>query len=124
LEVLLALDRSRKTHEEEEKKRRAGAARQGLARGQPVEAEHSRGVQSDVVQNKAPETAPGPTTRAHNQGCGPQSPQVAESNFKATKQDKAATDMPATVHTASQETDYGDFELDSIDFEELGLGPF
>lgn len=119
VEFLLALDRSRKTHEDEERKRRFDAARRGL-RNQSAEAERHSGVQDEVVQSKAAETAPGPAMGGQGQVLGPRS-QVPESGTRVTSQDKAATDVLVTTHTASQETDYGDLELDSIDFEDLGL---
>ncbi|KAG7290101.1 hypothetical protein NEMBOFW57_000096 [Staphylotrichum longicolle] len=119
VEFLLALDRSRKTHEDEERKRRVDAARRGL-RNQAAEAERHSHVQNEVVQRKAVETAPGPARGGQGQILGPRS-RVPESGTRVTSQDKAATDVPVTTHTASQETDYGDLELDSIDFEDLGL---
>ncbi|KAK4120282.1 hypothetical protein N657DRAFT_649346 [Parathielavia appendiculata] len=115
LEMLLAMERSRKTHEEEERRRLA------QLRAEPDPADHisgspklSRGSQRVKLQNNghgspaAPRLQGKPRTTANN------SP-------KSAHQDRAVTggqlDPPTTV--ASQETDYGDLELDSMDFEEL-----
>ena len=48
----------------------------------------------------------------------------AGNNTKTMSQGRTAAGGEAEVATymASQETDYGDVELDSMDFDELGLG--
>ncbi len=109
--MLLALDRSRKSYEVEERKRRSDEPRQGGASKTAGGSEG--GKQKADLQGKAPETAPaadsgGEQGRAIPPPPGP--PRPASDNPSASRQ-----------HKASQETDYGDAELDSMDFDDLGL---
>ena len=105
-EMLLALDRSRKSYEVEERKRRTEPR-------EMTEGTEKGGEQKEELQKKVPETGPaadsgGGQGRAIPPPPGP--PRPASDNPGASSQ-----------HKASQETDYGDAELDSLDFDDLGL---
>ncbi len=109
-EMLLALDRSRKSYEAEERKRCIGPRR-------ITEGKEKGGQQKESLLKKVPEMAPtadlgGEPGRVILPPPGPHRPG-----------DKPGA---SSQHKASQETDYGDAELDSIDFDNLGvdsLGP-
>ncbi|KAK4154917.1 hypothetical protein C8A00DRAFT_14001 [Chaetomidium leptoderma] len=118
----VALERSRKTHEEEEKRRRHEPDSQAsLDRNKSVGLEQGKGKRKEHMENKHK------TREEQGQALGPQRGplQRTNSNTKATGQGKiTASGQPEAPQTASQETDYGDPELDSIDFDDLGLGLF
>jgi hypothetical protein len=122
---------SRKSHQEEEERRRpaeqaarlskqARQASQGpkqsrQASQQRHQARHNAG---EDARNKEPGTTESDT-------CKPQGPLLAANcNTKPTSQAKPEPvgDKPAiNTFAASQETDYGDVELDAMDFDALGL---
>jgi hypothetical protein len=121
LEVLLAIDRSRKSHEEEERRRlalyEAQRDREKTSIGGP---ELAPSNQSSNPQHDARGSTQCPTLREGWPQGGP--PQAVDSDIEsATNQDKTVTGgQPEAITTmASQETDYGDIELDSMDFDEL-----
>ncbi|KAK3897447.1 hypothetical protein C8A05DRAFT_19795 [Staphylotrichum tortipilum] len=121
IDLLRAVCESRKSHQEEERKRQAEQAAR-----QPNQSEHETRHRHQT-RNTADQTrSSGPTARDADV-CKQQSgPPTADNKAKPTSQVKAepAGDRPVdNAHAAaSQETDYGDVELDSIDFDELGLG--
>jgi hypothetical protein len=117
----VALDRSRKTYEEEERRRLA-------------QREAQRGREKSSIGS--PELRPGnETANPRKDGDGSAqcprlgegwlqggSPQAVNNGIESvTNQDKTVTvgQSETTINMASQETDYGDLELDSIDFDEL-----
>ncbi|KAK4098894.1 hypothetical protein N658DRAFT_488070 [Parathielavia hyrcaniae] len=113
LEVLLARERSRKTYEEEEWRRLAQLrAEPSPADDNSGSAERSRGSRKANPQSNRC----GPAQRQQGEA-----PQAVNNNPRLASQDRAATaGQPDTAtNMASQETDYGDLELDSMDFEEL-----
>ncbi|KAK4236839.1 hypothetical protein C8A03DRAFT_35223 [Achaetomium macrosporum] len=110
VELLLAIDRSRKTHEEEERKRRAELETQRKSSGQEKGSEPPRRSASRSERN----------TQSRPQE---QYLQLAENNHAASSQHRTAGDSQRTAAvTASQETDYGELELDVMDLLDLGLG--
>jgi hypothetical protein len=121
-ETLLALGRSRKTHQEEERRRLA--ERRGQHGGNDsAGCKQIPGQQEEGMPNKRPEMASGaPRGSPHRHIPSlPQKPRAAKSQTESTAHHKAAAtgDQPTTAHTASQETDYGDVELDMLDFDDL-----
>ncbi|KAK4039467.1 hypothetical protein C8A01DRAFT_16530 [Parachaetomium inaequale] len=121
-EVFLALGRSRKTHQEEEKRRLAERAGQ-QGKNNSLGFGQSPGQQEKHLPSKRPETAPGVAKGSAHRHTPPlpQEPRAANSQTESTAQHKAAApdDQPTALDTASQETDYGDPELDSVDFDDL-----
>jgi hypothetical protein len=96
-EELLAIKRSRRTYEEEERKRLAESrAQRGLVGTSSAGAEQKQAAPKGNPPNNMVETVLSVTV--------------------------AGGELDVVIHVASQETDYGDVELDSMDFCELGLG--
>lgn len=130
IDLLRAVCESRKSHQEEERRRQAEqAARQPKqARQASQRPKQSRQASQqrhqprysarEDVRNKGPGTTESDT-------CKSQRPlPTANCNTKPTSQAKPEPvgDKPAiNTCSASQETDYGDVELDAMDFDELGL---
>ncbi|KAL2182114.1 uncharacterized protein P884DRAFT_14958 [Thermothelomyces heterothallicus CBS 202.75] len=121
--VALALDRSIKTYqEEEERRRREREAQQDVAKAGSV------GIGRGLDRQKA---SPPPnmenqmrkdaTRREYEHATLPRQKPPTTSNNSAPsnvhKEDAAS--QPTIMHTASQETEYGDVELDSMDLELL-----
>jgi hypothetical protein len=128
-EELLAIERSRRTYEEEERKRLAESrAQRDLVGTSSAGAEQAQAAQEGDSPNKMAETVL--TVKSGREQGKPTCPQgecpqtAADENNTRMSQGKtfAGGELEVVVHMASQETDYGDVELDSMDFYELGLG--
>jgi hypothetical protein len=95
LDILFAMDASRKSHAEEERRR------QGERQGQ-----------NSARRNMSPELTQGQHQDQHG----------AQPSQRVSQGDPAVGSLPkVTAVTMSQETDYGDLELDAVDFVDLGL---
>ncbi|KAK3301758.1 uncharacterized protein B0T15DRAFT_544541 [Chaetomium strumarium] len=110
VELLLAMDQSRKAHEEEERKRRAEREAQQKASRQEKGPEPPHRSASRSEHN--------PQTRPREQ-CLP----LAQNSHAASGQLRTAgTSQPTARVTASQETDYGELGLDVMDLLDLEMG--
>jgi hypothetical protein len=128
-EELLAIKRSRRTYEEEERKRLAESrAQRGLVGTSSAGAEQKQAAQKGNSPNNMVETVS--SVKSGREQGKPACPQrecpqtTTDENNTRMGQGKtvAGGGLDVVIHAASQETDYGDVELDSMDFYELGLG--
>jgi sRNA-binding protein len=110
VELLLALDQSRKAHEEEERKRRAQReAQQKASRQENV---------SEPPHHSASMSEHYPQTRPQEQSLP-----LAQNSHAASGQLRTVGNNQRTADVvASQETDYGDLELDVMDLLDLEMG--
>ncbi|KAL2195377.1 hypothetical protein P885DRAFT_40876 [Corynascus similis CBS 632.67] len=120
--VALALGRSLKTYREEEKRRRREhGAQLDATNNDSVGNEQAMSDQIGCLQNKESHTRTKSESREHGNATIPQqrSP-TTNTNSAGTVVHRAdAVQAPRIMDTASQETDYGDVELDSLDIEDL-----
>ncbi|KAL2126621.1 hypothetical protein VTI74DRAFT_524 [Chaetomium olivicolor] len=121
VDLLLALDRSRKTHEEEERKRRAELAMQrDEANTKRVEQERQVEANQPSKQPEIPTTSRPSGGEHHPSPPHNQFPQP-ENNSMLLSQQKEAGSKSITYVTASQETDYGDLDIDIDEIDIFGL---
>jgi hypothetical protein len=111
---LLAIDRSRKTHQEEERRRQAERQAQSRLGGNTTEGFEKEQPPSSRRREEQFQSLR-PQQRLRQLGAGhPKAP----SQYKGGPSSQPNPPVPTT---SSQKTDYGDDELDAIDFIELGL---
>ncbi|KAK4246068.1 hypothetical protein C7999DRAFT_42460 [Corynascus novoguineensis] len=120
--VALALGRSLKTYREEEKRRRREhGAQLDATNDDSVGNEQAMSDQIGCLQNKESQTRTKSESREHGNATIPQqrSPTTNTNSTSTVLHRADAVQAPHIMDTASQETDYGDVELDSLDIEDL-----
>ena len=116
IDLLRAVCESRKSHQEEESRRQA-AQQPTQTKQAPQQRHQTRNTAGQDTNNKGSDVTEPDIFRRPP-------PPTANRTTKPATQGKAdpTGDRPTiNTHAASQETDYGDVELDSMDFDELGL---